>query len=242
VNENVDRRVLGAFAFVDAITNGVIEVPLEVQCADWTIRPNRRAVYVIFDGPGMSAATAEFVPIASSWPASVQMEISVSDPSGAYLPRRAQIKGIPAQAPTVQNVTLFPSPASGTAPNWFILYASVQNSATSSGLPWTVLQITTAASTTPVATGMSDARGEALLAVTGLKAQIATSGTGYAAVTTSATVRAWYDPAFASQPAAWVPDPDDVLTNLTNTTLHSATQTTSLAPGSAATLRIPIAI
>jgi len=59
---------------------------------------------------------------------------------------------------------------------------------------------------------VTDARGEALLAVPGLGAQISDSGSGPVTVgTTAVTVQAWFDPSVLKQPAGWIPNPDDIL-------------------------------
>jgi len=54
VTENVDRRILGAFVCIDAVTGSSV-VPAIPVIPDplWTVMPNRSGIYVIFDGPGL---------------------------------------------------------------------------------------------------------------------------------------------------------------------------------------------
>ena len=83
-----------------------------------------------------------------------------------------------------------------------------------------------------LATGQTDANGEALLAVVGLTVQANTGGTGPVTVSTvAATVTAYFDPSVLSQPAGWIPNPDDILTNLSNPALKSSSQAVELTSG-----------
>jgi hypothetical protein len=93
-----------------------------------------------------------------------------------------------------------------------------------------------------LATGMGDARGEALLAVPALKLQVSQSGGTFSITTLAATVTAFFDPTILTAPANYVPDPDDILSNLSNTALKSATQAAQLGVGADQPLSFPIAV
>jgi len=226
--ESVDRRVLGGFVFVDAITGSSIPRPLPVSSAQLTLKANRSGVYAIFNGPGFSPLTNELIP-SGTWPAPQNFAISVSDPSLTYLARRAQI-----QAPqsltgvfTPQQVKLYPGPGSTPEANWAVVRASVTSSA-GAGLPWAIVQVLLTANTV-AATGMTDARGEALLAVMGMGIQVSSKATDPVTdSTTPVTVQAWFDPSVLAQPAGWIPNPDDILSNLSNPSLKTGTQTGAL--------------
>jgi hypothetical protein len=227
--EPVDRRVLGGFVFVDAITNGLVVDPLRVTSDDLQFRVNYSNVYAIFDAPGFTGLTSQFNPDPTSWPPARNFEVTVRDASLHYLPRRVQV-----QAPqnltavfTPRQFVLYPSPSAEVAPNWAVVRASVRNAA-GDGLPWAVVRVTRSDDTV-AATGMSDSRGEALLAVTGLGVQVSASSTGAVTETTiPVTAQAWFDPGVLSQPAGWVPNPDDILLNLSNPALKTATITGAL--------------
>ncbi len=244
--ETVDRRVLGAFVCVDAITGSTITpaVPCTVP-QSWTVKPNRSGIYVIFDGPGFDAQTDAFIP-SGTWPAPVSFLVSLADSSQRYLPRQASVHA-PLAVPTIppvpatptgvfapQQVTLYPSAAAPIGPNWATIYASVTNPATGQGLPWAMLQVVETSGNTVIATGMSGPNGEALLAAIGLTLQTNSSSSGPVTVsTTAATVTAYFDPTTLTQPAGWVPDPDAILNQISSSpsTLKTASQAVELSSG-----------
>jgi hypothetical protein len=266
--ENVDRRVLGAFICVDAITGNSVVQSLPVTAGQWIVRANRRGIYVIFDGPGFSALTTQFVP-AGAWPPRVSFEVTLQDPNRRYLPRRAKVlapmtvpvigssPGGVAPNPAVtaalanpaavfdpQRVTLYPQPSAAVGSNWSTLRVSVTNTAAPAiGLPWAMLQVIRKDDGTVLATGQTDANGEALLAVVGLTLQTSTSGTGPVTVSTvAATVHVYFDPSVLTQPPGWIPNPDDILGNLSNASLRSGGQDVQLASGQELNLSFAIAL
>jgi hypothetical protein len=245
VIENVDRRVLGAFVCVDAITGNSVIPAIPVTAPQWTVTPNRSGIYVIFNGPNFDALTDEFFP-SGTWPAPVSFEVSLQDPSLRYLPRRANVQA-PLPVPTYppvpnpvtgvfapQQVAVYPSPAGVIGSNWATIHASVtlQGSNPPQGLPWAVLQVVQNSNNAVLATGQTDLNGEGLLAVVGLTVQANTGGGGPVTVSTvAATITAYFDPSVLSQPAGWIPNPDDILTNLTNPALKSSSQAVELGSG-----------
>jgi hypothetical protein len=238
--ESVDRRVLGGFVFVDAITQASIESPLPVTSDQLRLKVNRSGVYAIFNGPGFSALTDQLIP-STPWPALQNFEITVQDPSLRYLARRAQIQApqelTGAFAP--QKISLYPSPSSAMEANWAVLRVSVKSNA-GAPLPWAVVQVLLADHTV-AATGVTDTRGEALLAVAGLGIQVTSHATDpVTEATTPVTIQAWFDPAVLTQPADWVANPDDILNNLANPALKTGTQTGAM--GARQTLIVSITI
>jgi len=229
--ESVDRRILGAFICVDAITGLAVTAPIQVSAPGWKIKPNRSGIYVIFDGPGLTALTTQFIP-GSTWPASpIPLEVRLQDSGRHFLPRRANVQ---AAVLDLQRVTLYPLPSASVGPNWCTIHASVmkQGSTPPMGLPWAVLQVTRQSDGRVLATGQTNANGEALLAVVGLTSQPSTSTSGPVTVSTVvANLKAYFDPSVLSQPPGWVANPDDILSNLTNAKLQSASQIVQLSPG-----------
>jgi len=269
--ERVDRRVLGAFACVDALTGLSLSRAMSVRAgtgaAAWNVKPNRSGIYVVFDGPGFDPQTDQFVPI-GAWPAPVGFEVTLQDPQQAYLPRRVQVKA-PASVPAIgpspggvspnpavvaalgnpgtvfnpQQVTMYPTAAATVGPNWSVIRASVTNAATGEGLPWAVVQVTQQSNGAVLATGETGANGEALLAAVGLKLQVNLSVIGSVTVSTvAATVTAVFDPSVRNQPSGWVSDPDDILSDLTNTSFKTSSQTVQMGPGQELSLSFPIAL
>ncbi len=227
-----DRRVLGGFVFVDAITSASIGDPLAVTSTNLRLRANRSGVYAIFDAPGFSGLTAQFNPTAAGWPAAQSFEVTVQDPSLRYLARRAQVQAPQSLAGVFnpQQISLYASPSAVLAPNWAVVRASVTGSA-GRGLPWAVLQVIRSDNSV-AATGMADARGEALLAVTGLGVQVSATASGSVTERTiPVTVQAWFEPSVLKQPSGWVPNPDDILGNLSNASLKTGKQAGTLGAG-----------
>jgi len=71
-----------------------------------------------------------------------------------------------------------------------------------------------------------------LIAIPGLGLELSSSSTGSVTETTTpATITAWFDPSVLSQPAGWVANPDDILTNLSSAQWKSASQSVQLGPG-----------
>ncbi len=258
MNESVDRRILGAFVCVDAITGSSVQNPFPVSVPLWTIKPNRSGIYVIFDGPGLDLLTTQFLPT-GIWPAPTSFEVTLQDPNNRYLPRRANVHA-PAQVPIIppppqgsstnpaaiaalqnpatvfdpQKVPLYPMPSAPIGPNWAAIHVSVTQGGTTppKGLPWAVLQVVRNGDKKVLATGQTDANGEALLAAVGLTVQTNISGTGPVTVSTVAvTVTAYFNPSVLAQPSGWIANPDDILSNLANPAVKSSSQPLSLGSG-----------
>ncbi len=269
MKELVDRRVLGAFRCVDAITGNSVLDPLPVSSPQWSLKPNRSGIYVIFNGPGLDVLTHQFIP-SPPWPSPLTFEVTIQDPSRRYLPRRANLQA-PLKVPVIvspaagslddparvaatqdpttvfdpERVSLFPAPSAPVAPNWAVIHASVIRSGSTppQGLPWAVLRVIRQSDNAVLATGMADASGEALLAVVGLSVQTSSSSTGPVTVSTVAvTVNAWFDPSTLTQPSNWVPNPDDILTNLSNPTLKTASQAVQLGAGQTLSMSFAISV
>ncbi len=259
--ENCDHRVLGGFQCIDAITNQSIVDPLKISGTQLSLRANRSGVYAIWDAPNLRKYTAFDPPTPWPNPESPAPEITIFDPSLRYLPRRATLQ-VPQPLPTTaappttpppfttttgtaityapQPITLYRSPAAPVAPNWAVVRASVTSDANPPApLPYAVLRVMNGASI--MATGVADANGEALLAVPGLGLQLSSaSGGPVTESTTAATVQVWFDPT-VKQPPGFVPNPDDILQNLTtNISLKTASASIQFGPGQ--TVLVPLTV
>jgi len=252
VSESVDRRVLGAFRCVDAITGNSVMDPLPVSGSQLTLRPNRSGIYVIFNAPGLASLTTQFDP-PGAWPAPSSFEVSIQDPTRRYLPRRAQVRAPqepvsgtePAPVLSPQTVTLYPAAAAAVGANWAVVHVSVVLAGTNPphGLPWPVVRVLLAADNSVLATGAGDARGEALLAVPGIGVQVNAGGGGAVLQSNIAVVvQAWFDPSALTQPAGWVPNPDDLLSNLAAVGLKTATQSATLGAGQRIAISLSISV
>lgn len=269
MNESVDRRILSAFVCVDAISGKSLSDPIPVTTQNWTVKPNRSGIYIIFDGPNLDLQTTQFIP-AATWPGPVTFEVTLQDPNRRYLPRRAKVQA-PLRVPTIpppppgsttnpaavaalqdptsvfdpQRVFLYPAPSAPIGPNWAAIHASVTRSGSTptKGLPWAVLQVIRNSDNSVLATGQSDTSGEALLAVPGLSVQPNTSGSGPVTVSTvAATVKVFVDPTVLTQPSGWIPNPDDVLLNLSNPAIVSASLPVTLSAGQELSMSFTISV
>jgi hypothetical protein len=267
--ETVDRRVLGAFVCVDAITGTQVRQSISVSAAPWKVKPNRNGIYVIFDGPGFESLTTQFVP-GTPWPAAVGFDVTLRDGSRSYLPRRATLRA-PMSVPTIgpspggavpnpavvaaladpnavfnpQRVAVYPSPSAAVGPHWGAIHASVtqQGTVPPKGLPWAVLRVVRKSDGVVLAAGQADVNGEALLAVVGLRTQASTSPTGPVMVSTvAATVTAYVDPSGLSQPPGWISNPDDILSSVPNPALRSNSQPVQIGSGIEMSLSFAIQI
>lgn len=203
--ERVERRVLGALRCVDASTGAPIERPLHVQAAGVRLLRNASGLVVI-DGPALlpEHAAAFAAPPAAPALASIALLVEVDDPAAEYLPRRATVRlprdPDPANAGNADSLfrpvelPLYPAPAARTGSNWSLLRVSVREAASGDALGGALLLVSVGAVVR--ARGLSDWRGEALVAVPGVPVTTWSDDPDAVVVDTLAvTVRAVFDPA-----------------------------------------------
>ncbi len=252
VVENVDRRVLGAFRCVDSITGASIQAPLVVSSPVLKIRQNHSGIWVIFNGPGFTLVTDDFLP-SGSYPPSAPYVITIQDPSGTYLSRQATLK-VPAPLTPVSDPASIFNPRTialyGTAglpigQNWAVVRASVMRSGIipPQGLGNAVVRVTRTSDSAVLATGITDSRGEALVAAPGIGVRASSNASGAVLeATTAVTVAAFFDPATLTQPAGWVPDPDQLIANLGGASIKTVTQVAQLGAGLSISLSFSISV
>jgi hypothetical protein len=246
----LERRILGAFRMVSALTTTSIESDFVVDAGLLDVWRNRSGFYVVRDAPGMHAFTLQSEPDMANIPAPKQFELRVSDRSHRYLPRRFKLtlprKIAPLTDPeSVMNavpVALYPGATVSVGLTWATLRVSVVKSGNPQfGLPWSMVQVKQKSDGTVLKTGMCDARGEGLIAVMGLPVRAA-SGNGGALLASDVDVEvlAFFDPDNLDPRADFVPDPDELLAKLT--ALKSSTQGLKIASGRTSTVTIAIAV
>ena len=177
------RRVWAALRFVDAMSARTIDSPLRVDLPGARLLRNRAALFVVVgrDTPPASLAAFDiyesaFDPIPAA--AAVTLNGRVVDPTGRYLPRRFRLELPRAATPApaalpgsiaalfeATTITLDPAPATPLLPTWAALRLSV----TRAGRPAAnaAIRVRRPAGTV-LGRGMTDARGEALVAVVGV--------------------------------------------------------------------------
>lgn len=266
--EFVSRRILASFVCVDALTGQSVRRPLTVTTDGWTVAPNHSGAYVVYDGPGLTGLTTQFIP-SGTFPATKTFEVTLQDPRRAYLPRRVNISA-PQTVPTIppaptgslinpaalaaqndpntvfcsQTVKVFPMPSAYTSPTWAVLRASVKSAgAEAAGVPGAVLRVVRTTDMALLAEGQTDSNGEALLAVLGPTTQPNTSGSGPVTLPyTGVTVTAYAAANSLLQPPDWISNPDDLLSNISNPALVSSHSDVQLTAGKELYLSFALAI
>lgn len=219
LRERLDRRVLGAVRILSGVTGLPLDAPVTITGA--TVVRNRRGDYVLLAVDGTAAfddylATFENPP-ASPAPESVAVALRVEDRSGRYLPRRFTValprSPNPADADSIfvaHPVVLYPAPAFTAAMNWALVRATIRTAGSDAPVAGALVQVLNEAAQM-IGAGMSDERGEALIAIAGLKLMSAGGGNGNVTTTDyDVTLRARVDPQ-----AAYPPDPDLLAGNAT---------------------------
>ncbi len=212
LRERLDRRVLGAVRMVSSVTGLPLDAPVVISGA--TVIRNRRGDYVLMAVDGSDAfddylATFDAPPTIPA-PESVNVTLRVDDFSERYLPRRFTLALPRSPNPTDEDsifvahtVPLFPSPAFAVGMNWALVRVAVRASGTNAPLAGALIQVINEEDEL-IGAGMSDERGETLIAIAGLK--LISAGGGNGNVTTinyDVTLRAKVDP-----DAPYPPDPD----------------------------------
>ena len=156
LDDRAERRVLGAFRFVDAVTNEPVAVaagldarralipglPEAVPIPERSvhIRQNRRGIFVIFRAPFFDTYIATFdnpLPPAELAGGTLGIRVSVTDAGPYYLPREFQVDVPRSLVPDAEgnvfdplNVRLFRAPNAPMLDGWAVLRVSVGRTAT----------------------------------------------------------------------------------------------------------------
>jgi hypothetical protein len=216
--ENVDRRVLGAVRFLDATTQLKIADGLRVQAETATLRINGSGLFVIWSAQGLEAHEDAFEsPPAAPAVGNVQVVLTVFDTASRYLTRRCTLRlprdpdvdkiGLTSSLFRPVDVRLFPAPTAPVLSGWALIRATVKKTGTDFVLPGALIRVLKTADQSPLACGLSDSRGEALVAVPGIPVTTFGEGGGGAVIGTEidVTIQTIFDPA-----AIGAPDPDDL--------------------------------
>ncbi len=262
--ERVEARVLGALSVVDATTGVRIVDGLSVQpAAGARLQRNGSGLYVIVHVDGLAAHEASFAPPPAAAPVlgSVALDLRIADTFGRYLPRLATVAlprdATPTDDPPASSLfapvalALYPSPSARTGANWATLRVTATETHSGDALGGALLTVSVGASV--VARGLTDWRGEALVAVPGVPVTTWSNDPGeVVAHEVAASVELLYDPAagtrtpaaqvVAGKPPATLPcvDPDAIAAK--RATLHPVTVATSLATARSQPLSLTLAL
>ena len=175
--ERMEQRVLAALQCVDATTRVPLREPCAVEGEGISLVRNRSGLYVIREWAQLPVhATAFQAPPPQPPVGSLQLELSVRDPSGRYLPRRVGVllprDPQPNQAAAAGSlfrpidVAMYPSASASTGANWVVLRVAVTETASGDALGGVLLRVVSNGSV--LARGLTDWRGEALVPVAGV--------------------------------------------------------------------------
>ncbi len=257
--ERVETRVLGAVRCVDATTRVQIDTPLQLQLTGGTLRRNRSGLYVVVRAEALAAHEAAFaLPPAAPALGSVRLPLSVQDPLGRYLPRRATlalprdpIAGQPDDLFTPVELALYPAAAAPTGANWALLRASLHAQPGGDALGGALLLVR--AGGRVLARGMTDWRGEALVPVPGVPVTTWSEDADAVVVDEVAAQLQWvFDPAAglrtplslvqAGRAPAALPLVDPEQLESRAATLPNDTQAVALAAGRSLSLSLVLAV
>jgi hypothetical protein len=245
-----DRRVLGAFRMVSTVTGTGIESNFTVEAEPLDIIRNRSGIYVVRDAPGMHGFTEKFDVQGVAAPGQQSFDVTVRDSDHNFLARRFQLqlprKLAPVHDPDgIFRVQMYPGPAAPVAAAWALLRVSVIKSgaATRAGLPWALVVVKQKSDGTVLKTGITDDRGEALVAVPGLTMRAAGNGGGALLSSDVAVeVSAIFDPAHLSKDKDYVPDPDDLIARMGTDGLKRNAQQVTISSGKSTTITIEVTV
>lgn len=177
--EHQDQRVLGALALVDASTGAAIDRALELRVlgpGHAVLRRNASGLVVIREWSQLAAHASAFDAPPEAPAIRPSLRVAVRDPLGQYLPRLASITlprdPSPEQAASADSlfqplrVPMYPAAGAATGNNWSLLRVSLHASDNGDALGGALLRVRR--NGTVLARGLTDARGEGLVAVVGV--------------------------------------------------------------------------
>ena len=243
--EDVERRVWAALRPVDAVTQLPIASPMRVSGPGQRWLPNRSGLMVLHalaepaaQRDDLSRHEASFAaPTAVAPP--VAVNVRIDDPRGLHLARRASIAVPRAHTAAADelpdlyrpvDVPMYAAPHAPLAATWAIVRASVSRAGTpAAGCALTVHE--PGDETRVLGRGQADARGEAVVAVVGVAAFIASGGPSAFVRERDAELTVVFEPAATAPPdtEALAARSDAAVSRRTVSIVISSGRTTSLA-------------
>jgi hypothetical protein len=208
MSENTDRRILAAIQPVDAVLHLPLADRVHIDAPGIRLVYNLHGEAVLMEAPRLHLYSYSFDPPGAPPVESLDLDIELRDATLRYLPRRLQLElpkdpdplhaGQPNSVFVAVEAEMYPAPASPILGTWAVVRAAVQERNTRQRLPWTLIQARSGNAV--VGQGLSDARGEVLIAVPGIPFFMPGGGGG-ATVTREITVtfRAFFDAAHLSR-------------------------------------------
>ncbi|WP_437310837.1 hypothetical protein [Sorangium sp. So ce388] len=198
--ERVDSRILAALRVVDAETGSIVSRRLSVSAPGVSVTRNASWLYVITRAPGFDVYTSTFEQASAA--AAAPITLVVSDPELRYIPIRHTLSLPRSTAPDAADsvfrpvdVPLFPSPSAVVNTGSAIVRARITDAASGAGLAGALLRVISDGDDV-LARGLTDTRGEGIVAVPGIRVTSWSDGQGSVLLTEiDASIEAAYDPA-----------------------------------------------
>lgn len=190
VPEFIDHRYPGAVAFTDGATGALIQDTFELTSPTAVFFRNRKGFYVVVSAVGFEAYTAAFDEVPEPPVPATSFTVQVKDPVNRYLSRTFVLDlprdPDPEHAEQTDSlfqprpVLMFRSPAAATGMNWSVVRISASFSP-AGGMPaipaaGALIRAVDQASDEIMAFGLTDKRGEALVAVPAVPATTFSTG------------------------------------------------------------------
>lgn len=239
LKENSDRRAIAAIRCTDAITDSALRQQIEIRSPGVRFIRNLSGQIILTHAPGFEAYREQFdLDSPLSPPPPQQIRLSLSDPSGRYVPREfvldlprnpatdaASLASVDSLFSPV-DIPLYPSGLLPTNPGWAVVRGTVQNDTTGQRLPWALIRVEVNSNRY---LAQADHRGEVMVVAPGLPVTTWSASGGspgnLGPVTTQefdATLTVFFDPIvtplsedtdFFGTPdpnVSYRPDPDDL--------------------------------
>ncbi|HEU4620730.1 MAG TPA: hypothetical protein VFS42_00765 [Burkholderiaceae bacterium] len=187
--ELLDRRVLGAIAFVDGVTRQRVSTGLRVESDALTLRPQASGLYVIHGADGFEKTIESFDEPAAPPPgAPIHFAARVFDPERRYLARAFDVTlprpSTPVTDPTSVlvplEVDLLPASAMPVPARWATWRVRVQiaGSVLKTGLANVLVRVTPQLAGFTTQLALTDAHGEALVVIPNAPSVMPSAGNG----------------------------------------------------------------
>lgn len=190
VVEHLDRRVLGAFQFVDAVTQLPVVMPANIEARGATllgnggpvdvpfsentirIQQNRSGIYAILRAPFFDDYSASFEDPVDPLPAGRQLrlQIAATEVGPSYLPQqfifdlpRTLDRAVGGNVFQPMTVELFRSPGAPVLGGWSVLRVRVEQEGTQEALPGVLVRVFAsprANNDLPIGWGVTEWRGD----------------------------------------------------------------------------------
>lgn len=241
--ERVSRRILAGVRFQDAITGERLRNSFEATAPGVRWIRNRSGDMVVSRAPGLdNHADAPDAPPAIPGLGTAVFQAAVHDPLRLYLPRRLRL-ALPRSAAVDDagdaeslfqpiRCLMFRAPSAPVGLNWAVLRASVANEAGDGGLAGALLRLVRILDGALLGVGLTDERGEALVAAAGIPVTTWGESEEDAVIVTEVSARV----EVVHDPDAAMPDPDDLEARREDLLVRSANVT--LASGRQARLSL----